>query len=233
MKAAAVFCLGVILTCACLFSFGTFTPRHHPTPADPQIAVPDGGPIHQAIIEHKGRNPVDVLFLGDSITQLWQNVPWIWDENFGKFKPLNAGVMFDQIQQLRWRVDNGTLDGIHPRVIVLLIGINNLVFGDDTPEITAKGIQSLLLDIQSKQPQARILLLGLFPQRYFLKSVVETNKLLKPLADGQRVVFLDIGSQIPLDNFPDGTHPSPAGYREWAKLMLPTLAKMYDDAPLK
>lgn len=86
--------------------------------------------IHQAILEKEKRDPPGVLFLGDSITDFWR---WEW-ERFATFHPCNAGIAWDQIQHVLWRVQNGELDGIHPRVIVLEIGTNNLGLYTIAPE---------------------------------------------------------------------------------------------------
>jgi len=149
-------------------------------PADPEVAVPEKFlSIHQSILEAEHQGRVGVLFLGDSITDLWRDVPTIWHESFDEFSPCNAGVISDQIQHVRWRIENGNLDGIKPRVIVLLIGANNILLGNDSPETTANGVKDLIHQIQAKQPQARILLLGLFPNRYLLDAVAQTNGLLR------------------------------------------------------
>jgi beta-glucosidase len=184
--------------------------------------------LHQAIMEAEKRDPPDVLFLGDSITDFWRSVPWQWQEKFGRFHPCNAGIVYDQIQHLLWRVQNGELDGIHPRVIVLEVGTNNLGIGHDDPKTIAAGIRHLIAVIQARQPDAKILLLGIFPRRDLPQPAIvsKTNSLIAELADGDRVVYLDVGRDIPAEDFPDAIHPNPEGYSKWADGMLPTMEGM-------
>jgi hypothetical protein len=166
----------------------------HADPLTPEAETYLG--LHQAILEQEKRDPPGVLFLGDSITDFWRTVPWEW-ERFAKFHPCNAGIIFDQVQHALWRVQNGELAGIHPQIIVLEIGTNNLGIGHDDPKTTADGVRNLIGVIRAKQPDAKILLLGIFPRRDLLPPtmVYETNSHFAGLADGERVVFLDVGQE--------------------------------------
>jgi lysophospholipase L1-like esterase len=141
-----------------------------------------------------------------------------------------------------WRIENGELEGISPKVIVLLIGTNNSGKEDNgrprntTPEIIA-GISNLVRQIQFREPQSKILLLGLFPPGVktdpIRDQVKAVNAGIAGLADGAKVKFLDLGEKflepdgtLSRDLFPDLLHPNARGYQIWADAMEPTLAEM-------
>lgn len=184
---------------------------------------------------------VDILFLGDSITDGWR---WdghgknLWAKYFAPRHAANFGIGYDRIQNVLWRIENGELDGISPRVIVLLIGTNNSGNEDDgrprntTPEIIA-GISNLVRRIQFHQPQAKIILFGIFPRGDkgdgIRAQVREVNAGIATLAD-DKVKFLDIGGKflepdgtLPRAMFPDLLHPNEPGYQIWADAINPAL----------
>ena len=130
------------------------------------------------------RGGVDVLFLGDSITDGWH---WdaggrrIWEKTFAPRHAANFGIGYDRIQNVLWRVENGELDGISPKVVVLLIGTNNSGNEDDgkprntTPEIIA-GISNLVRRIEAHSPQSKIILFGIFPRGEKKRSGARAGK---------------------------------------------------------
>jgi lysophospholipase L1-like esterase len=190
------------------------------------------------------RGGVDILFLGDSITDGWH---WdnggrnIWKKTFATRHAANFGIGYDRIQNVLWRIENGELDGIQPRVVVLLIGTNNTGNEDDgkprntTPEIIA-GVSNLVRRVQFHLPQAKIILFGLFPRgektdpiRGQVKAV---NAGISQLASA-KIVYLDIGEKfltpdgtLPRDLFPDLLHPNQTGYQIWADALTPTLDEL-------
>jgi lysophospholipase L1-like esterase len=200
---------------------------------------------HEEYVAVAKKGGVDLLFLGDSITDGWR---WgnggskIWPESYAPRHAANFGIGWDRIQNVLWRVENGELENIEPKVVVLLIGTNNTGNEDDgrprntTPEIIA-GVSNLVRQIQVRLPQTKILLLGLFPRgekndpiRAQVKAV---NAGVAPLADGGKIRFLDLGDKflapdgtLSRDLFPDLLHPDERGYRIWADAMEPTLAEM-------
>ncbi len=182
---------------------------------------------------------VDVLFVGDSITDGWRNPPprggkEIWDREFAPLRAANFGIGGDRTQHVLWRLQNGNLDGIKPRAVVLMIGTNNTGFERDgttrrnTPAETVEGVRAIVNLLRAKQPQAKILLLAVFPrgekpdhpQRL---QVAEINRGLATFADGKAVQFLDINrvflaadGTLPKEVMPDFLHPHAAGYQRWA-----------------
>lgn len=80
---------------------------------------------HDEFLARGKSGPIGVLFLGDSITERWKQAPHIWEHYFGKYQPANFGIGGDRTHNVVWRIENGELDGIKPRVVVLMLGTNN------------------------------------------------------------------------------------------------------------
>ena len=180
----------------------------------------------------------DFVLIGDSITDWWQkrNGPDTY-ARFAPWKPLDLGVAAETTEEVLWRLLNGELDGIHPKVIMLMIGTNNIARGDQ-PEWVAAGVKKILETIRSKQPQAKILLLAIFPrsassQDAIRRRVDETNKLLPALADGQNIFYIDIGPRfldaqgnLSKEIMPDLLHPNAKGYQIWLDAVSPKLEEL-------
>lgn len=187
------------------------------------------------------RGGIDILFLGDSITDGWH---WdtggrkIWEKTFAPRHAANFGIGYDRIQNVLWRIENGELNGIDPKVVVLLIGTNNTGNEDDgrprnsTPEII-EGISNLVRQIQFRLPRTKIVLFGIFPRGDkndpIRAQVREVNAGISKLAS-DNVRYLDIGAQflapdgtLPRDMFPDSLHPNEKGYQIWADAITPVL----------
>jgi lysophospholipase L1-like esterase len=158
-------------------------------------------------------------------------------EKFGAFRPAKLGIGGDWFQNVLWRVQHGVLDKIHPKVIVLLIGTNNITAGL-TPDEVAEGIATLLKAIQDKAPASKILLLGILPRGESIKEennekIRQTNAKLALLADNTRVFYLDVGDKlvepdgsISREIMPDKIHVAAPGYIRWMDAMKPTLDQL-------
>lgn len=196
---------------------------------------------HAAFLARAQAGPVGLVFIGDSITAGWKNAPAVWDAYFGPYQPANFGISSDQTQNVLWRIENGELDGISPRVVVLMIGTNNT--GSHTAAEITVALERIISVTRQKLPETNILLLGIFPRgprimrdglsdgwEQRMNVIREVNTALPSLVDGKRVYFLDIGPRfldetgsIPNALMPDQLHLSPAGYQVWAEAMQPTL----------
>jgi beta-glucosidase len=183
--------------------------------------------------------PIGVLFIGDSITAGWLSAGKdVWKKYYGAYDPANFGVGGDRTQGVLWRIGHGELDGISPKVVVLLIGVNN---GGDPAVV--RGVKKVVEVIRAKLPGSKILLLGLFPRGndpanppWMARSrtfTAQVNKELATLDDGKNIRFLDIGGKfmdaqgfISKEIMPDGLHPGAAGYQIWADAMQPLLDEM-------
>jgi len=193
--------------------------------------------VHHRFVERAKKGHVDLLFLGDSITQGW-NDNEVWKRFYAPRNAANFGIGGDRTQHVLWRIKNGELDGIKPKAAVLMIGTNNA--SSDTPDEIAQGITAIIEELRRKLPETKILLLAVFPRsekpdslRERLKSV---NEKVAKLDDGAHVKFLDIGKAFLEDDgtiskevMPEYLHLSRLGYRRWADAMEPTLWSMLDE----
>jgi len=183
---------------------------------------------HRAILDRERRGPVRVLFLGDSVTHGWADVPSIFDEAFGKDAPCNAGVTLDRVQNVRWRVANGELDGIDPDVILLQVGLENLTLDHEAPAGVARGITALVADIHTRRPRAKVVVLDIFPASGGNAEVVrETNDRLAQRITLRNTGFYRVGDSIPPSDFPDGLRLSSNGYSKLAKELATIITTMY------
>jgi len=193
---------------------------------------------HEKFLQRGQEGPIGVLFIGDSITAGWIMARDVWTKYYGNLQPANFGIGGDRTQNVLWRIENGELGGISPKVVVLLIGVNN---GRD-PRVT-DGIRKVVAAIQAKLPETKVLLLGIFPYgasptdppwiAAARQHIARVNEELAGLDDGKRVRFLDIGSKFLDDSghiraeiMPDGLHPAVPGYQIWAEAMQPLLEEM-------
>src|SRR5476651_2648683 len=138
--------------------------REH-TDASAAMAKQDDGTflkLHESFLARGKAAPIGVLFLGDSITNHWRIAPEIWEKYYGKYQPVNFGISGDTTQNVIWRIEHGELDGIHPRVVVLMIGTNNSG-SNSAAEIFAADKKIVDL-IRARLPTAKVLLLAIFPR---------------------------------------------------------------------
>lgn len=186
-----------------------------------------------------GHGDFNFVLIGDSITDGWPRGGKDSYARFAPWKPLDLGVSGETTEEVLWRLLNGELEGIHPKVVMLMIGTNNLGhYGDEKPEWVAAGIKKILETIRAKQPQAKILLLAIFPraagpQDAIRRKVDEVNRLLPAMADGQTIFFMDIGPKfldaqgnLPKEVMPDLLHPNAKGYQIWIDAVGPKLEEM-------
>lgn len=212
----------------------------------PRTTVPTNWmAMHESFIQRAKQGNLDLLFLGDSITAgwLWGNGGLnIWKKVYVPRHATDFGIGWDRTQNVLWRIENGELDGIKPRVIVLLIGTNNCGNEDDgkprntTPEII-EGVTTIVRELRTRLPDSKILLFGIFPRGEKADPVREqvkaVNAGLAKLDDGQRVKFLDIGSKLlapdgtlSRDIMPDLLHPNEKGYQIWSDALEGPLEQM-------
>jgi lysophospholipase L1-like esterase len=200
--------------------------------------------LHASFLRRAAAGPIGVLFLGDSITEGWGKAPEVWQEYYGPYQPANFGISGDHTEHVLWRLEDGELDGIHPRVVVLMIGTNNS--GENTGAEIAAANRKIIALIRTRLPETKVLLLAIFPRGPRKNSngtadsgvermavIAAANAELASLEDGKYVRFLDLGprflgpdGKIPDAIMPDQLHPGAAGYKIWADAMQPLLAEM-------
>lgn len=192
---------------------------------------------HELINTRIRETAPDLVFIGDSITEGWERAgAAVWEEWYGERNAANLGISGDRTQHVLWRLENGNIDGISPKLAVVMIGTNNS--RSNTPEETADGITAIVRKLRSDLPETRILLLAIFPrgeddsdERRQTNEAV--NAIIVGLADGDMIHFLDIGASflepdgtLSREIMPDLLHPSEQGYTIWAEAMEPELSRL-------
>jgi lysophospholipase L1-like esterase len=168
---------------------------------------------------------INLVFVGDSITDGWRGKGrQVWDKFFAPHKALNLGIGGDQTQHVIWRLQHGELDGYEARLFVIMIGTNN---GGDSAADVAEGNKAIIEEIKNKQPQANILLLGIFPRDEKPSGTREKNANVNKLLakyEGGAVRYMDIGDKflqadksMSREIMDDFLHPTEKGYEIWAE----------------
>lgn len=197
---------------------------------------------HEALIERAKQNlKAGMIFIGDSITQGWESGgATVWEKYYARRNALNLGISGDQVQYCMWRLDHGELDGLKPKLAVVMMGTNNC-WGDEFPASqTIDGIKLLIKQLRTKLPKTKILLLAIFPREDIPEPMrakpIEINKAISKLHDGRNVYFLDIGAKflnekghISNDIMGDLLHPTTKGYQIWAESIEPMVSRLMGD----
>lgn len=192
---------------------------------------------HESFVERAKKGKVDVLFVGDSITQGWEgNGKDVWKEKFTAWNPANFGIGGDKTEHVLWRITEGKeLEGIEPKVVVIMIGTNNM--GANSASEIADGVTAIVKEFRKTEPQAKILLLGIFPRAGkamkdatvvpaadLMTKVNEVNEKIAKLDDGKSVHYLDISKKflnssggLEKSIMYDYLHLTPEGYKIWAE----------------
>ena len=206
---------------------------------------------HALINERAKQGSIGLLFVGDSITHGWESQAELWNDSFGQWNPINAGISGDRTQHVLWRLDNGNIDGINPKVAVVMIGTNNSNSNDHTAEEIAEGIEAIICTLRTELPETKILLLAIFPRGSREQMADKTqdasynpqwakndraSELASQMADGKMIYYLDINQAflnedgvLTRDVMPDLLHPKDKGYRIWVEAMSPTLEELMSE----
>jgi lysophospholipase L1-like esterase len=194
---------------------------------------------------HKGR--IDVYFEGDSIVRRWGATDYPeflanWKQNFFGWNAGDFGWGADQTQNILWRLEHGELDGVNPKVIVLLAGTNNVDAGtnqgrvEETAAEITRGIAAIVRVMQSKAPDATIILMGIFPRNdnmALTPTIEKINSNLSKLADGKRIRYLNINEKLADSDgrlyegmMNDQLHPTLKTYQIWADALKPVFTEL-------
>jgi lysophospholipase L1-like esterase len=182
---------------------------------------------------------IDLIFLGDSITQGWSGAgKAVWEKRYAPQRAVNYGIGGDSTRQVLWRLDHGLVDGLAPKVVVLKIGTNNL-YGDGnagSDEEIAAGIAAVVKRLREKLPRTKVLLCAVLPRQneFFTNRILKINGQLKRLDDGKNVRVLEMtekfqtapGKVIPELFNSDQLHLETKGYEVWAEALDPVLQQM-------
>jgi lysophospholipase L1-like esterase len=222
----------------------------------PPPAAPAGRPAprtdrnsqiaHVQLLEKARKGGIDVYFEGDSITRRWgtsdpQYKEFLanWNQNFFGWNAADFGWGGDTIQNILWRLQNGELDGVNPKIVVLLAGTNNVgAFaapggdGNKVQDVT-RGIHVILETIREKSPEAIVVLMGITPRNDgdnadIVATINKINEGISRYADGKRIRYLNINGKLAdhagrlFDGMTvDRLHLSVQGYQVWADALKP------------
>lgn len=183
----------------------------------------------------KNPDAIRLIFDGDSITEGWRGGGKdIWMQRYEKLGSFNFGIGGDLTQSVLWRLSQGQADHLHPKLIVVLIGTNNLGSGDSVGN-TVSGVKAVVSEYQKRCPDSIILLQGIFPRSAQPTDEVRTkikavNQALAQLGDGEKIIFSDVGEKLlepdgtlSREIMPDLLHLSPKGYQIWADAIQPII----------
>lgn len=234
-----------IISAICFVSVGNAADKPAPPPHSAMKPAPPEDESHlQRHLEINKRakqGKVDLIFLGDSITQSWETSgQQIWERFYRKRNALNAGMSGDDTGRVLWRLDHGNVDGIKPKLAVLLIGANNITAGQHSATQIADGIDAIVRKLRERLPETKVLLLGIFPRDEktspHRETIAKVNQPVAQLADGKSIHFLDIGAKflqpdgaISKDIMPDLLHLSSAGYEIWAQAIEGKVIELMDE----
>jgi lysophospholipase L1-like esterase len=194
---------------------------------------------HAAMNERVKKGKVDLLFIGDSITHGWEGAKGgkaVWEEFYGRRNAVNLGIGGDRTQHVLWRLEHGNIDGIAPKLAVVMIGTNNA--GDNKPEEIAAGVKLIVEKLRAKVPGIKVLVLGIFPRGPSSQDPrrqvnMKANALIAKLADGKTVLYQDIGAKflqpdgtLTREVMPDLLHLNTASYKIWAEAIEPTVCQI-------
>jgi lysophospholipase L1-like esterase len=209
-------------------------------PNDAVVPAPkEGGWMkrHESFNERVKKGNVDLIFIGDSITQAWEGPgKKVWDEFYTKRNAVNLGISGDRTQHVLWRLDHGNIEGIKPKAAVIMIGTNNS--GSNTSEQIAEGVKAIVDKLKAKLPETKVLVLAIFPRGANKddarrKVTVGANELIAKLADDKQVYFLDIGPKflesdgtLSKEIMPDLLHLNEKSYRIWAESIEPKVKEL-------
>ncbi|MBN2116448.1 MAG: hypothetical protein JW730_07755 [Anaerolineales bacterium] len=178
---------------------------------------------HTSILELGNKEAVQVIFLGDSLTRRWEDNIDLWNKYFSAYNAANFGVGGDCLENIKWRILNGELDGIDPKAIIILAGTNNL--DKDSEETIVNGIREIAEIIRHKLKNTKLVILGLLPRNAneaginYARKIGRINRQLDSLYANTEITYRDIGTDLVNEQgevsdtiMPDGLHLNSNGY---------------------
>ena len=210
-----------------------------PVPRDDQSWRDKQEALNQRVRE-AGRQ-AQVIFIGDSITQHWDTEgAEVWARYYAPRKALNLGISGDETQHVLWRLENGNLAGLQPKVAVVLVGTNNV--DDEAIRVAqvADGVRAIVEQLRERLPGTRVLLVALLPRNEnpgpLRGNVLQINQIIRRLADDREVFWVDFGYRflrsdgtLPRELMRDYLHPTAQGYQIWAEAMEDQLCALLGD----
>jgi lysophospholipase L1-like esterase len=188
---------------------------------------------HEQLLAKRTQGRIDVYFEGDSITRRWgaTDYPQLlqnWKKSFFGWNAADFGWGADRVENILWRLDNGELDGVNPKVVVLLAGTNNIP--NSAPEDIALGLKEVLRVLREKAPGAVVVLTAIFPRNdkpEYRAKIDAVNAQLARMADGHTIRFLNVNDKLTEEALnTDKLHPNAKGYQIWADALKPLFTEL-------
>ena len=189
-------------------------------------------------LKASGKN-AELVFIGDSITEGWEKEgKKVWAANYAQYNALALGFGGDRTENVLWRLQHGEVDGIAPKVAVLMFGTNNTGHRMEDPVTTSAGIKRNIDELRTRLPNTKILLLAIFPREAKADAPMrrlneQINQIIAGFADGKHIFFEDINKAmlepdgtLSKDIMPDLLHPNEKGYEIWARALDPHLRRL-------
>lgn len=229
--------------------FSAITAWTQPEAADQPVARTDPNSMtaHAQLLEKAKKGKIDIYFEGDSITRRWGATDYPeflanWKQNFFGWNAANFGWGADSTQHILWRLHNGELDGVHPKIIVLLAGTNNVGGWNPAEDADAKaadvirGLKAIVNLMREKAPEAVLVVMGIFPRNdnmALMPVIHKINAGLAQLADGRKIRYLNINDKLADGDgrlfegmTTDKLHLSVKGYQVWADALKPIFTEL-------
>ncbi|MCC6144024.1 MAG: DUF1080 domain-containing protein, partial [Candidatus Hydrogenedentes bacterium] len=194
---------------------------------------------HKEKLEQVQKGNVDLLLIGDSITHGWESAgKTVFEKYYGDRNAVDLGFSGDKTEHVLWRFDNGEIDGISPKLAIVMIGTNN--YKANTAEEIGEGVTAVVHKLREKLPETRVLLLAIFPREEkpgeTRDKLAKASKIAAQTASDHMVTFLDIGKSflaedgtLPADIMPDFLHPNERGYEIWAEAVEPVVHRLMNE----
>ncbi|MCF7958492.1 MAG: GDSL family lipase [Phycisphaerae bacterium] len=191
-------------------------------------------PRHNSINQRFAQGHVDLIMIGDSIIHHWDKE--LWARYYAPRNAVNMGFGGDRTQHVLWRLENGNLDGINPKLAVIMIGTNNS--NDNTAEEIADGIIAICGKVREKLPKTKILLLAIFPRNATpddpqRQKNAAASAIASKIADGKMIHYMDINPKFLTEDqvlsreiMPDLLHPNKKGYQIWMDAIEPKIREL-------
>ncbi len=238
--------VSLVFTCVVLLSPQTQAQNLAITSIDRNI------PRFQQQVERLNQGNVDILWIGDSITRRWEaDGKDVWEKYYGSRNAMNFGISADHTAHVLWRLEHAPMEKISPKIIILLIGTNNLGLRKpnssdpfSTPSETVEGIQKIVNRLKDLYPKTKIVLMELFPRSAsstdaLRLGVQEVNQQLESLYQNTNVdnvklcninnLLLDAKGELTQEIMSDYLHPTAAGYEIWANAVEPMIVEALEE----
>jgi lysophospholipase L1-like esterase len=205
----------------------------------PWMSIERWRQMHAEQVVRAAKGVIDVMFLGDSLTEMWPKP--LWDRNFGDLKAANFGIGGDHTGNVLWRLQEPAIAEIRPKLVVLMIGVNNINLCNEGADDVFNGVQAVVAKLRTQYPAARILLNAVLPEAApdsdERRRILTLNLKIRTLGDGKAVFFhdysarfMDANGVLSRELQPDLLHFSEKGYAILAEAMRPDIERLLGKA---